>query len=555
MFVVSGSVEISDSRGALISTVEPGEAFGERGLLQHGYAVSHAMATDPVRIAVLPKDRFHELIAEHQPFADFFQVGRARSQTAPVIDITTRRVGEFMTRNPQTAPPGTTVAQAAATLRDKKISCLLVCGPDGLEGIITASDLVGRVLADGLDAATPVSRVMTVAPATVDVNALGHDTLLMMTRDRIGHLPVMQGEDLVGIVTRTDLLSHQASSASLMVVEIGRATGVDAVASVVRRLPHLLDQLVSAGVRPEKVTRLMTDVGDAATRQFLMLAEKELGPPPVPYLWLACGSQGRQEQTGVSDQDNCLILDDSLKPEHDRYFEALARRVSDALDQCGYFYCPGDMMATNPRWRQPVARWQEYFEGWVRQPEPMAQMLSSVMFDLRPIHGEVELFDGLHARTLKAARSNSIFVAHMASGSATTAVPLGLLGGLATIRSGEHKRAIDFKHGAVVPVVDLARLYALQGEILPVNTRARLTIARDKQLISESGARDLIDAYDMICEIRLNHQADCIRAGRPADNFVLPEALSDLERNHLKRAFGVIKTMQSAAMQGRGVLR
>ncbi|MGH1361064.1 MAG: DUF294 nucleotidyltransferase-like domain-containing protein [Burkholderiaceae bacterium] len=553
-FVVSGAVEVTDSRGALISTVEAGEAFGERGLLQQGFSVTYAMGVKPGQLAVLPKALFNELVMDQPGFADFFQISKTRSRTAPVIDITTRRVGEFMTRDPVTIRGDLTVSEAAVTMKEHKISCLLVVDGEALKGIVTSSDLVGRVLADKLDADTPVKHIMTLDPDTVDVNALGHDTLLMMARNRVGHLPVLQGDHLVGIVTRTDLLSHQASSASLMVIEIGRANGVDAVAAVVRRLPHLLVQLVSAGVRPEKVTRLMTDVGDAATRQFLLLAERELGPAPVPYLWLACGSQGRQEQTGVSDQDNCLILDDSVKPKHDAYFETLARRVSDALDQCGYFYCPGDMMATNARWRQPVRQWRAYFDGWVRQPEPMAQMLSSVMFDLRPIHGEVALFEGLHAATLQAARANSIFVAHMAAGSATSALPLGMLGGLSTIRSGTHKRAIDFKHAGVVPVVDLARLYALQGEILAVNTRSRLAAARELGLISESGAHDLIDAYDLICEMRLQHQANCIRAGKPADNFVLPARLSDLERDHLKRAFGVIKTMQSAALQGRGVL-
>ena len=65
----------------------------------------------------------------------------------------------------------------------------------------------------------------------------------------------------------------------------------------------------------EVVTRLITDIADTVTRRLLAMAEAELGPPPAPYLWLACGSQGRQEQTGVTDQDNCLFLDDTATPE------------------------------------------------------------------------------------------------------------------------------------------------------------------------------------------------------------------------------------------------
>ncbi|MFK7963802.1 MAG: DUF294 nucleotidyltransferase-like domain-containing protein [Burkholderiaceae bacterium] len=554
LFVVSGELEIRDAHGAVISVIYPGESFGGRGLVRDGLARSHAVMTQAGETAVLPSTVFDELLVEHGAFADFFQPRKARITAGSTVDMTARRVGEFMTRSPITIEVNATALQAARLIEKHRVSCLLVMSEGRLAGILTTSDLVGRVLAARLVSDTPVKQVMTSAPRAVDVNALGHDTFLMMSRARIGHLPVMQGDQLVGIVTRSDLLAHQAASASLMVLEIDRCRSVESVAAVVRRLPDLLVQLNGAGVQAGKLTRLMTDIGDAATRRFLTLAEEELGPPPVAYLWLACGSQGRQEQTGVSDQDNCLILHDDVADEHLPYFAALAGRVSDALDTCGYFYCPGDMMATNPKWCQPLRVWREYFEQWVRQPEPMAQMLASVMFDLRPLHGDVALFNGLHEQTLRLAQGNSIFVAHMAANSVRSSPPLGLLGGLATIRSGEHKRHIDFKHAGVVPVVDLARLYALQGRLTPVNTRERLLTAREGRLLSESGALDLLDAYDLICEIRLDHQAAQVRAGQKPDNYVLPAALSDLQRDHLRDAFAVIKRMQSSALQGRASL-
>ncbi|MDR9395799.1 MAG: putative nucleotidyltransferase substrate binding domain-containing protein, partial [Roseovarius sp.] len=270
-----------------------------------------------------------------------------------------------------------------------------------------------------------------------------------------------------------------------------------------------------------------------------------------PYLWLACGSQGRQEQTGVSDQDNCLILDDAAEPAHDAYFEQLARFVSDGLNTCGFVYCPGDMMATNPRWRQPVRVWREYFRKWITEPDNEAQMLASVMFDLRPIGGEVALHDGLQAEVLRMARANSIFVAHMVENSLKHTPPLSLFRGFALIRSGEHKNTVDLKLSGVVPVVDLGRIYALEGGIDTANTRDRLEAARDAGLISETGGHDLIDAYDLIAETRLRHQAACIRDGTKPNNFLAPGMLSELERNHLRDAFMVVKTMQSALGRGR----
>jgi CBS domain-containing protein len=321
---------------------------------------------------------------------------------------------------------------------------------------------------------------------------------------------------------------------------------------VTARIPQLLARLVAGHNAHEVVTRLVTDIADAVTRRLLALGEAEFGAPPAPYLWLACGSQGRQEQTGVSDQDNCLFIDDSASEGDMEYYARLARFVCDGLNACGYVYCPGEMMAMTPRWRQPMRVWRDYFAGWIARPDPMAQMLASVMFDLRPIGGEASLFHALQAETLDAAARNSIFVAHMIANSLKHQPPLGLLRGFATIRSGEHKNHIDLKHNGVVPVVDLGRIYALTGRLPAVNTRARLVAAGEAGVISPSGARDLLEAYDMIARVRLEHQARQAREGEKPDNFLAPSDLSDFERSHLRDAFVVVRTMQSAVGHARG---
>jgi CBS domain-containing protein len=395
---------------------------------------------------------------------------------------------------------------------------------------------------------------MTADPIALPPSALVSDVLHAMVERRITHMPVVEGGKLVGILTQTDLTRFQATSSAALIREIADAQSCAELARIVGRIPQLLVQLVGAHNAHHVVTRLITDVGDATTRRLLAMAEDKLGPPPVPYLWLACGSQGRQEQTGVSDQDNCLIIDDAMQPEHDSYFKALAKFVSDGLDACGYFYCPGDMMATADRWRQPLSVWRGYFSKWIAKPDPEAQMLASVMFDLRPIGGDESLFADLQIDTLKRAAENSIFVAHMVSNSLKHTPPLGLFRGFATVRSGEHKNTIDLKHNGVVPIVDLGRIYALQGQLPVANTRARLEAAIEVGKVSTTGGRDLLDAYDMIAEIRLEHQAAQIRRGEKPDNFMPPTDLSDFERSHLRDAFVVVKTMQSAAGQGRGIL-
>ncbi|MEL6798876.1 MAG: DUF294 nucleotidyltransferase-like domain-containing protein [Pseudomonadota bacterium] len=552
--LASGEVAVTDAAGTQLSHLKPGNSFGERGLLRGGVAVTSAKAATDTRLYLLPASDFTALMEAHDPFHRFFTRGTDRTSAPRPNDLTNTRVETIMTRNPLTCAPETTIIEAAQMMRDARVSSLCILDGDRLAGIVTIRDLSGRVLAEGRPTDAPVSTVMTADPETLPPTAIGSDVLHTMMELHIGHIPIAERGKLVGIVTQTDLTRLQAVNSAYLVGDISTAADAEEIAKVTARIPQLLAQLVGAGNRHDVVTRLITDIADAATRRLLRLAEEKLGPPPAPYLWLACGSQGRREQTGVSDQDNCLILDDSATAADDAYFADLAKYVSDGLDTCGYVYCPGDMMATAARWRQPLKVWRGYFQGWIATPDPEAQMLASVMFDLRPIGGTRSLFDDLQAQTLKLASRNSIFVAHMVSNSLKHRPPLGLLRGFATVRSGEHKNQIDMKMNGVVPIVDLARLYALMGAIEGVNTRTRLEAAADAGSVSKSGAQDLLDAYDLIAQTRLEHQARQIGAGEGPDNYLAPAVLSDFERSHLRDAFVVVRTMQSAVGQGRGAL-
>jgi len=181
-------------------------------------------------------------------------------------------------------------------------------------------------------------------------------------------------------------------------------------------------------------------------------------------------------------------------------------------------------------------------------------MLASVMFDLRPISGDTSLYGPLQAETLENASKNSIFVAHMIANSLKRTPPLGLIRGFATMRSGPYRNHIDMKHHGVIPVTDLARIYALQGRITHVNTRARLLAAQEIGVVSQAGSRDLIDAYDAIALLRLQNQATMVKQGREISNYLAPGDLSDFERNALRNAFIVVRTMQSAAGHDQRVL-
>ncbi len=549
-----GAVEIQSPEGQLLIRLGEGEAFGLRALLGDGKAAYRATALEDTTLLLLPGGEFARLHRTHPIFAQYFTpsgADRLRSvhddRSHDRINLMALRARELMTTDPVIIAPEASVREAAQTMRDHRISCLPVVDGTRLVGVVTNVDLRDRVLAEAVDLATPVRAIMTPDPIWLSADRLGFDALLTMTRSNISHLPVVDNGTLVGVITNTNLVRRQAGSAVYMVGDIHTRQTAEGIAEVVAQVPLLLTHLVDDGASADRIGHIITSICDATTNRLLQLAEERLGPPPVPYVWLASGSQARQEQTGVSDQDNCLVIDDHFDEDrHGAYFTRLATDVCDGLNTAGYVYCPGEMMAMTPKWRKPLAQWRRYFANWIAEPEPMAQMLTSVLFDLRPVRGEVRLFEQLRSAALAQAKANSIFIAHLASNALTHTPPLGFFRNFVLIRGGEHDQRLDLKHSGVVPIVDIARVYSLKAGIEAVNTVERLSAAREAGVISESGARDLLDAFEFIAMTRLKHQVRQIRTGAKPDNFVAPETLPRFDRSHLKDAFDVVKTMQAS---------
>lgn len=240
-----------------------------------------------------------------------------------------------------------------------------------------------------------------------------------------------------------------------------------------------------------------------------------------------------------------MVLDDAYDERmHGEYFSELARFVCDGLNACGYVYCPGEMMAMTDQWRQPLRQWQQYFRGWIEQPDPKALMLTCVFFDQRFVYGKRELLDTLRADVLSRSKEQSIFLAFMVGNALTHQPPLNWLGNLSLIKSGENEGTIDLKHTGIVPIVDLARVYALAGGSPAVNTRERLENAAASGEITEQRVRDLLDALEYLSALRIQHQARRMSEGHAADNFLRPDELSNLERGHLRDAFSIVKSLQ-----------
>lgn len=461
------------------------------------------------------------------------------------INLITTPVASLIKRKPITVTPEASIRSAAELMREHEVSSVLIMGDGQLKGLITDRDLRNRVVADGMDTGRKITDIASCSPKVISINSPAFDAMLLMARHNIHHVPVVDQQQVVGMITSSDLNEQQSNSAVYLAGTIYQQNTLEGLQESSARIKLLQQTLAAAQASAYSTGHIVSAITDALTTRLLQLGEQKLGPPPVPYAWMAAGSQGRNEQTAKSDQDNCMVIDDAYDPAlHGEYFKQLADFVCDGLNACGYVYCPGEMMAKTDQWRQPLSRWIQYFRGWIEEPEPKALMLTCVFFDLRYVYGKQELVDQLRADYTARGKEQRIFLAFMVGNALTHQPPLNWLGHIALIKSGENRGAIDLKHNAIVPIIDLARVYALAGGSTEVNTRDRLQDAAASGEISEQRVHDLLDALEFVSTLRLQHQSRRMTEGHSADNFLRLEELSNLERSHLKQAFGVIKSLQ-----------
>lgn len=553
LFVVrSGAFEVRNSEGQLLDRVEPGGYFGYPSLLTGDAITNRAVVIEDGLIYQIDADTFQQLRTASRPFDRFFNQAHAKRLRHAVRFREqnyqlTRRVGDLPAREPVIAHPDQTVAEVAALMTVERVSSVMVVDDSNeLCGLVTDRDLRARVVAAKRGPETTLSDIMTLELTSITAESLVFEALLLMTEKNIHHLPVTAEGKPVSMLTTTDLVKAQKSDPVFLIGEIGHQDTVEGLQQVARDIPELLRSLIRAEASADQIGRLLTTVTDALTRQLLKQAMEKLGEPPVPFAWLAFGSQGRRDQTAISDQDNGLLISDAATRDDDKYFLALARYVNDGLNTCGYMYCPGDIMASTDEWRQPLVGWKKQFLRWINQPSSKALMHASIFFDMRCIFGDEKLFKDLQQTVCEAARGNEIFLANLTANALKLTPPMGFFKHFVLEHSGEHKHTLDVKLRGIMPLNDIARIYALSMGAEQVHTLERLQEAVSRKLLTLKDARNLIDAHEFISRLRLEHQGEQLREGQKPDNHLDPSSLSSLSRHQLRDAFAVVTQAQAA---------
>ena len=459
-------------------------------------------------------------------------------------------IGQSITRTVE-CKLDVSIKKAVSIMSSENSDAILIKGPSGEPiGIVTDTDLRRRGLASDTNLDLPISSIMTAPLITISQNALLYEASLIFQERGISHLAVTnENANIIGLISTREISKTQTHPASILIREIQDAKGYQDVAQTHKHLHSLVKALLDNGAKVESVTRILSSVSDAIIRRFVELAIEQLGPNPVKFSFMVLGSEARGEQTLKTDQDNAIIYDDPApgkENEVHQYFLKLGELVCSWLNDVGYHYCKGHVMAKNPKWCQPLSKWLQYFSDCIIAANPQDLLDVNVFFDFRAIYGESDFTAVLRKHLSQLVINKPAFFFHLAETTLQYKPPLSFFGNIQFESSATGSESPFFNiKSAMIPIINFARIYALNNRLEPTGTILRLRGLRDKGILVESSFEELVLAFSFLMQMRLSHQANQVTSGKEPDNHIALQELTQLEKSMLKKIFSDILVFQA----------
>ena len=444
--------------------------------------------------------------------------------------------------------PQASIRETVETMVRAKVGSVVVADAGNKPvGIFTQSDVLRRVVFPDYPTTAAIEEVMTTPAATISEDATIYEAMLAMATLGIRHLVIVDGNDgVAGVVSERDLFAVQRVGLRSIRKVIEAAADIDALARAAGDVRRLCLSMLGQGVSAEKLTQFISGLNDSLTRRVIEINLAQHDLFGLDWAWLAFGSEGRDEQTFSTDQDNGIIFicpDFADRDALQLRFLDFARDVNQGLARCGFPLCKGNIMAGNPQWCLTQDEWQERFTQWVRLPEPEALLNATIFFDFRPLYGNQALAKALRKWLLDLTGNSKLFLRFMAENAVRAAPPLGMIRDFVFDNNPEFPHTLDLKAFGSRLFVDAARIIALAHGIPHSSTTARLRAAAEQMKLGGDDVNAVIEGFFFIQKLRLRNQGADSRPG--AENRIDPDQLNELDRQVLKEAFKQAKRLQS----------
>ena len=465
-------------------------------------------------------------------------------------ELYSRRMAAVELREVLACPGSTPTHEVARRMAKARSSCYFVLDEAGTQiiGYVTDITLRDKVVAGLGDAQLPISTYLDAPTRAVSSEAFVYEALLLMFRTKTRYL-LIEGPDggYLGFISRNKLLAEQAQSPFLFIQGVKQAVSGRELRRNWQKVPDIVFQLLDRGVKPEIVNQVITTVADTIAGKVIEDVIRELGPPPAKFVFIVLGSEGRQEQTLLTDQDNAIIYEDRANEQRELvrdYFLRFATEVSDRLNDIGFSFCDGGFMAKNPKWTHSLSHWKRNYTEWLHESNPENVMRFAAFFDIRFLYGEANILDELRDfLDTELQQPLDRFLHYMATNALQYEPPLTFFNNIRTFAVGD-QQVVNLKK-IMSPIVDAVRVFALKNRVFATNTGQRLAALRTLGVFTEKEYQELLQSYYYLMGMRLKKQATQMMHDKlPPDNYLDPNKLTKVERVTLKEIFKVIADFQ-----------
>lgn len=545
----------------LVNICDEGELFGLRPLVEKDAYKLHAIAKEESMVYAISVEKITEFMATNEALRRFidasFKVNMAGGEGDVFLTPLHTSIKETFfdhqlidfSKEPVVAQPKNSIQEAAQLMERNRVGSIIIIEKECPVGIITDKDLRLKVATGKVGIEEPVTSIMSSPVISVPPTITVAEAQIKMLKYKITHLCITEnGESntkLLGLLSEHDIVALRGNNPYSLLKEIRRAQTIEQLAEIRKRLAFLIERYMGQEATMEFLTQVTGAINDALTDKLISIClATQSSPPPVPFAWMALGSQGRDEQLLLTDQDNALVYDDvseEFQAETKAYFETLSEKVVDGLHTLGYEYCPAEMMASNPKWCLPLSQWKKQFEHWIKQPDEDSIMLCTIFFDFKRVYGEKRLTEDLAAHIFQSISSFDLFLYYLARNAIQNPAPIGFFRQFIVEKDSEHKNEFDLKARALMPLIDAARVLTLSHNIGGVNsTVERYRVLAEKEPHNKELFESCEEAFKELLRIRVEQGLRDDDSGR----YLELESLNKFEKLQLRACFRPLKDIQ-----------
>ncbi|MFO7767268.1 MAG: DUF294 nucleotidyltransferase-like domain-containing protein [Pelovirga sp.] len=575
--IKSGLVEIVVlAPGGVEMTVDfrkEGSFFGSTPIFtDEGYTAGARPVTE-TECYLIPGEVMAEVATQFPHITDYFNkivYSRVRNLYSDMVNEHARntltqveaypfkkRLSEIMSSPAETCSVDTPIPEIARRMTLRGIGAVLVCDDNkNLLGIVTERDLVAKVLARELaDCKTATAgEIMTSNPQTMAPETFMYEATTFMMAHKAKHIPILDRETIVGIISLPDLMKYRSQKSMLLVGNINKARTIEDLIMARSEIVKVARALMGESRSHVETMEIISYIHHRIIRRCYEIVLDEVKrhgrqPPDIRFSFFIMGSGGRKEMLLGPDQDNGIIYEnfpDSQLDEVEAFFAPFTEKLVSALARIGYPRCKGKVMANNPVWRGRLSEWQKRIADWIRVPEPQKVRYSSIFFDFMPIAGDATLCQDLRDIVHHHIKEHPIFLYHMMELDFKHKVPLSLIGRFSTSREKEHKGTLSVKEAGSIFIVDCVRMFLLEQQIDATTTTERIDELVQLKIFTPETAEHIKAAFEAFTFLRLRNEISLIEQGKFPSHFLDPYELSKNEQDLLKEAFRVAGKLQDS---------